>query len=1027
MSVMTSFTRRSLAKNRVRTVVAVLGITLSVALICAILTCVSSLQAALEQRTVNTEGSWHAYFTLPAEKAEGELDALAASDDATDIASSLELGVAPFSEADGTYYGSMVVLRTLPETIKGTAHYDAAAATASPSDDEASAAAEEPYLTMMPELVEGRMPAATGEITLPSTLRGAELGADGTGNVQTDGALGVGSTLTLDAGRYATAGTSLDAMTAQAIFDQAEYDEENEITTDDGETPAAALPELVDVQTRTYTVVGFYESGPSFLGSGFTAGASGGACALVVPEEAANYPAAGQFDNVWVVTQNLGSTDAIESLVTDACPSAASLTVHTNLLRFLGIHADGALIWSSLYIYAAVLLVVIAVASVSLIYNAFAISVAERTRQFGLLASIGASKRQLRRAVLTEALFLGAVALPCGILLGIGGTAVVLELTRGAFASALNTAGGIPLTVAPASIAASIAIALVVLLASAWIPAWRAARVSAVDAIRQTQDVKLSRRAQRKLRRMQAAAKQGAHAPLANGTSENAISAALRTHGIAERLFGASGTLAHRNLSRASGRGRVVVASLAVSVALVVVTGSIALYLDPLVDRANTKALGGTDVAVSAFARYSDGVEERPFAETFAEVKGIVANTGGAQITGTILQGQAEASVPASMTGENARAAQLAINEMSSASWVPDAFSADGTYTGAVTIFYVDDATWTGMIDDLGLDVDAFNDPEHPRAIGIGSYQAYNPSTGQYVDADALTAGGTLDLYATEEIEGYARMGLMRTDDGELVAGYVPNTGIEDESEIVTYPLDEIAVHRTVDVAAVTDDMPAALVSISATNHFPAIVLPEAVAEHAQGTDTADVFAYSFGMIDIAADDHAAVAETLESTLSGVRGGSAMVTDVAAQAESSRMIYDALKLFILCFTVITMLVAVANVFNTLANSIILRTREFAVLRSVGMGNRAFARMLAYECASYAVRGLVIGLAIAAVASWFLYWGTSLSFAGTSFTLPWGYVGIACLLVLAVLAASVAYALRRSHAMNIVEALRAEAL
>ena len=114
-------------------------------------------------------------------------------------------------------------------------------------------------------------------------------------------------------------------------------------------------------------------------------------------------------------------------------------------------------------------------------------------------------------------------------------------------------------------------------------------------------------------------------------------------------------------------------------------------------------------------------------------------------------------------------------------------------------------------------------------------------------------------------------------------------------------------------------------------------------------------------------------------------------------------------------------------FNTLANSIILRTREFAVLKSVGMGGRAFARMLACECASYAARGLAIGLAAATAVAWALHQATALAFEGLAFSLPWPYVGAAVGMVLAVLALSVAYALARARAGSIVEALRADAI
>ncbi|WP_270299265.1 FtsX-like permease family protein, partial [Eggerthella sinensis] len=114
-----------------------------------------------------------------------------------------------------------------------------------------------------------------------------------------------------------------------------------------------------------------------------------------------------------MVTQSVSSLDGMHAFFERATGvgEAASTLYHTNLFRYLGV-SDGRAIWDALWMVAAVLAAVIVVASVSLIYNAFAISVAERTRQFGLLASLGASKRQLRRTVLVEALLLGAVGVP---------------------------------------------------------------------------------------------------------------------------------------------------------------------------------------------------------------------------------------------------------------------------------------------------------------------------------------------------------------------------------------------------------------------------------------------------------------------------------------------------------------------------------------------------------------------------------------------------------------------------------------
>ena len=82
-------------------------------------------------------------------------------------------------------------------------------------------------------------------------------------------------------------------------------------------------------------------------------------------------------------------------------------------------------IWNTLYQIAGILAAVVVVAGVSLVYNSFAISVAERTRQFGLLSSLGASRRQLRRTVLVEALIIGGIGIPAGLLLGLAGCFVV--------------------------------------------------------------------------------------------------------------------------------------------------------------------------------------------------------------------------------------------------------------------------------------------------------------------------------------------------------------------------------------------------------------------------------------------------------------------------------------------------------------------------------------------------------------------------------------------------------------------------
>ena len=162
MSVMTSFTRRSLAKNRMRTVVSIVGIALSVALITAIWTTVSSLQQGLYQRTIATEGWWQMYSQGLSDETLGKLTQSA---QITDIAVSHDGGVAFFSEEEQQTLGPGIVIKTPPQALKGQSERDGST------------------ITCMPVLTEGRYPEAPGEIMLPVRLKENALGSDGGGGV----------------------------------------------------------------------------------------------------------------------------------------------------------------------------------------------------------------------------------------------------------------------------------------------------------------------------------------------------------------------------------------------------------------------------------------------------------------------------------------------------------------------------------------------------------------------------------------------------------------------------------------------------------------------------------------------------------------------------------------------------------------------------------------------------------------------------------------------------------------------------
>ena len=188
-----------------------------------------------------------------------------------------------------------------------------------------------------------------------------------------------------------------------------------------------------------------------------------------------------------------------------------------------------------LYGMAALAVAVIIVTSVFCIRNSFVISLTEKMKLYGRLASVGTTAKQQRKMVYYEAVFIGMIGIPLGILSGILATFI---LVRG-ISGLLDTAMDIPMVFGvsiPAILMAAVLSALTIFL-SALQSARRAARISPMNAIRANDSVRIHRRE-------------------------------LKCPGIISKGFGIGGKVAYRNLRRARRRYRTTVISIVVSVAV---------------------------------------------------------------------------------------------------------------------------------------------------------------------------------------------------------------------------------------------------------------------------------------------------------------------------------------------------------------------------------------------------------------------------------------------------------------------------
>ena len=117
------------------------------------------------------------------------------------------------------------------------------------------------------------------------------------------------------------------------------------------------------------------------------------------------------------------------------------------------------------------------------------------------------------------------------------------------------------------------------------------------------------------------------------------------------------------------------------------------------------------------------------------------------------------------------------------------------------------------------------------------------------------------------------------------------------------------------------------------------------------------------------------------------------------------------------------LIAIANVFNTISTNIKLRRRELAMLRSIGMNDRDFGRMMRFECVLYGTRTLLYGLPISLVLSYLIYRGMTAGGADITYSLPLASMAASTLGVFLIIFITMLYTTSKLRQENIIDALR----
>ena len=728
--------------------------------------------------------------------------------------------------------------------------------------------------------------------------------------------------------------------------------------------------ELSDTTQITYKVVGICERPymEGFSAPGYTVFTTG-----MPQEENVSYDVFFQMKDPLKINSFLKkytdkwSKTGQEELTTD---------VHNDLLRFQGKSSEASYV-SVLRGMGSILILIIMIASVSLIYNAFSISVGERTKQFGLLKSIGATKKQIRKSVLFEAGTLCVIGIPVGVLGGLLGIGITLHFVGKLLADMLTERSSLQLelSVSWTAIAIAVVVAVITVFVSALIPARRAVKMPAMQALRQSNEIKIRKKN-------------------------------VRSSKLIYRLFGFEGMLANKNFKRNRRKHRMTVISLAVSVVLFLsascfsnyMTKSIALFEDDEV----------SDITFNATAEELNGNTPDATKKVLAKKKGIDTIGYSTRLNGVLLLDKNQVS--------ESYFKKLKEN-------MPECYDkATGNVMIDTCVTFVEDDIYKNYLEKEHLDTARFLNTDKLCPLVwdtvIMPGETANFETGKILTDDHFD--GELYFINDKKLGEYAENGMVTDAATMQVDSFIDDEG--DTTETKTFSREEgLSELKLAGSQTYKGELPLGVSDMRYTTLLNLVLPYSATEKLPEGVRSDKLTDFA-----VKASDHNTAADELTEFFQHSSQYKATITssifDIRASMDATHTAILITNIFSYGFITLITLIVVANVFNTISTNVQLRRKEFAMLKSVGMTKKGFNRMMNYECLLYGVKGLLLGLPVSLVVCFLMY--KSLQDAwNVSFLVPWMSVLIVIVSVFVIVFASMLYSMQKIKKENPIEALR----
>ena len=574
-------------------------------------------------------------------------------------------------------------------------------------------------------------------------------------------------------------------------------------------------------------------------------------------------------------------------------------------------------------------LLIVMMTSFVLIVNSIGMSLTERMRYLGMLASVGATGRQKRFSIYFEGFILGMIGIPLGLIMGYIGTDITLSvlgrriLEADIITGAEGMRGSIPIVCVPGVILAIILFSVITILISISLPAVKAAKIMPIDALRQTNTIKVK--------------------------AKN-----LRINPFVQKLFGYEGELAYKNIRRNGLKGTVITASIAISVVMFLTIN----YFCNSVNRANQ-----LDFNIPCQLTATCSLSESD------KLRAAISNIDGVDkvFSAGMIYFPFEKESEAEET--------LANRDITDPEFLKPDY-ADMKITNMALVL-ADDTDFEKMLEDNGLDKEKYFDGSL-RGVLLNNY-FHEKKAGELFNSKIL--GQSLHYDETE--------------------GFPPAVEIGD---FVKYDSKNYLFDMT----------PKGTITV----YVPVSVY----FEKAKTTLPEDKLVCDIGVVTA---DHKAVFDKIYSLMEAEGYHNYHCADLTSAVLAMNTVTMMLKTAMYGFTILLTLIAAANIINTISTGVLLRRKEFAMYKSVGMDGSGFKKMIRLETLLYGIKALSAAIPLSLVLSYLMYRTMDSKLYSFDPDLPM-YL-LALIVVFAIVGLSMALSIKEIKDDNIIEALKEDAV